>query len=511
MASNLGGNYALGLTNPPTPLEDNLLPDPYPSTLQPFTQALDTAMGKRYVGRPIATWKWGMLTQAEYTRLVEMVSAGSQPVFIRTRVHSGVKPTYTDFAAIMHFPKAGTFQAGGLWKDVEIEFTNLVNADSSWRLDLSAQTHPAGLVHADLRSYIAAFAGSLGFSTARAWMQTFAGWVVSDLNRYNVFYSRSSLIFLPTIGVWFGIDADGEQIGKKITLDGQASTFIWTGIAEPDVVSKNTESITYADGYVYAGWALRLDGSWLAPWVIEKRDAQGGLIWTSDWVYSNVSPDWTLPYAICVVGSSVLMCGMTGSTYRSILKVSTADGSGGWLVEESTDFLSTFSSISNDSADDTVFYVGCGTVQAVASKVQKRNVSDGSVIWTREFAYAGDGYIYTVCDYADSLFVMLLARTGQQHILTRINKSDGLDYPGWTNFSTGWYGDNRDLTRPWIDATGIYLCNKLDTLYVLGFDGSVLEQITQTSPRPIQFFHHAGTRYLYSDAGVDQWQLMELP
>lgn len=129
--NNLGGNYALGLTYPPPLLSDLGVHDPYPSELQPYAQMLETAAGtRRYVGRPIAKWKWGLLDQSEYNQLLAYAPAGrAVPVFIRTRVHSGVAPAYHTFSAMMAWPSAGTFQAGGFWKDVEIVFTNLVNAN----------------------------------------------------------------------------------------------------------------------------------------------------------------------------------------------------------------------------------------------------------------------------------------------------------------------------------------------------------------------------------------------
>lgn len=128
MGNGLGGQYGLYYSNPPLTLDFFGIQDPYPSTLQMYAQAIDTPAGKKYVGLPVVKWKWGMLTQAEYGSLTAFVAAGSRNVYISTRVNSGVSPSYVNFSAIMHMPEKGSFMPGGLWKDVEIEFTNLVNA-----------------------------------------------------------------------------------------------------------------------------------------------------------------------------------------------------------------------------------------------------------------------------------------------------------------------------------------------------------------------------------------------
>lgn len=127
--TNLGGNYALGVTNPPDKLENQGLYDPI-GELQPYTELVETTGGNRplQLGRPVVIWRWGMLTQSELHKLMFFVSGGSQRVFITTRVPSGVTATYTTFAAVMNYPTKLTSKPGGLWEDVEIKFTDLVNA-----------------------------------------------------------------------------------------------------------------------------------------------------------------------------------------------------------------------------------------------------------------------------------------------------------------------------------------------------------------------------------------------
>lgn len=126
----LGGNYALGLTNPPNLLESMGVPDPHPTEFTPFAEAVGVSgSGKRIqLGRPVVKWRWGLLDQRQYDRILQFVSGGSTSVFIKARVPSGVTPTYTVFSAIAHYPTAASSKPGGLWMDVEMIFTDLTNA-----------------------------------------------------------------------------------------------------------------------------------------------------------------------------------------------------------------------------------------------------------------------------------------------------------------------------------------------------------------------------------------------
>jgi len=126
----LGGNYALGFTNPPTPLESVGIVDPFPGELQPFSEVLGVAGSGKQVrlGLPIAKWTWGMLDQTQFGYFMQFISGGDSRVYIKTRVPSGTVMTYHTFQATMHYPSKATPVAGGLWRDVEIVFTHLVNA-----------------------------------------------------------------------------------------------------------------------------------------------------------------------------------------------------------------------------------------------------------------------------------------------------------------------------------------------------------------------------------------------
>ena len=83
-------------------------------------------------GRPMATWRFDVLTQTELNALRAYLISGntylmSAPVYIKTRLDDG---TFSTFSAIMHWPedvesKRIPASAGGVYQDVEIRFTGL--------------------------------------------------------------------------------------------------------------------------------------------------------------------------------------------------------------------------------------------------------------------------------------------------------------------------------------------------------------------------------------------------
>lgn len=124
------GNFGVGLTNPPSRLDTLGLPDPYPWELLPYGEVVaNQAGGQVFLGRPKAKWVFGMLDQTQLNQLLYFVSGGSQTVFIRTRVSSGIagSTVYNTFSATMNYPTKISPKAGNLFEGVEVEFTNLVN------------------------------------------------------------------------------------------------------------------------------------------------------------------------------------------------------------------------------------------------------------------------------------------------------------------------------------------------------------------------------------------------
>jgi hypothetical protein len=125
---NLGNNYAIGLTNPPTKLTQFGIPDPFPTefNLSAFPPKTTGGRLQFFSGKPQAKWKFGMLEQRELNVLLGYVTGASSDVYITTKILTGVVP-YATFSATMHYPKIQS-KPGGLWSDVEIEFWDLVNA-----------------------------------------------------------------------------------------------------------------------------------------------------------------------------------------------------------------------------------------------------------------------------------------------------------------------------------------------------------------------------------------------
>ena len=133
----LGGNYALGYSNPPLLLSQLGITDPHPTELQPFGEAVPTGANKaRWLGLPVCKWTFGFLDHWQMNKLLAFVTSGSQNVYMRTRVNSGTlggdglarTPDYVIFQAVMGYPTKMTFRPGAGWADVEIVFTNLINA-----------------------------------------------------------------------------------------------------------------------------------------------------------------------------------------------------------------------------------------------------------------------------------------------------------------------------------------------------------------------------------------------
>lgn len=102
--------------------------DPDEALFQEFTEIVgeDGAGNLIEAGLPLASWRWGLLTQANFDALRNLCAGASASVFIRTRTNEG-DPHYRfgTFAATMKRPRAGS-QPGELRKDVTIEFVNLV-------------------------------------------------------------------------------------------------------------------------------------------------------------------------------------------------------------------------------------------------------------------------------------------------------------------------------------------------------------------------------------------------
>jgi len=85
---NLGNNYSIGLTNPPTKLTQFGIPDPFPTefNLSAFPPKRGGDGLQFFSGKPQAKWKFGMLDQRELNVLLGYVSGASSQVYIRTKI-----------------------------------------------------------------------------------------------------------------------------------------------------------------------------------------------------------------------------------------------------------------------------------------------------------------------------------------------------------------------------------------------------------------------------------------
>src|SRR5512139_381898 len=97
---------------------------PPKSTYRPFTEAINLANGRmRGFGRPIASWRWGFITQAMRTQLRTFCTAKSNSIYIRTRTNEA--DAYSVFSTTVIWPDDEEKQAGRRLNYV-LEFRNLV-------------------------------------------------------------------------------------------------------------------------------------------------------------------------------------------------------------------------------------------------------------------------------------------------------------------------------------------------------------------------------------------------
>lgn len=78
-------------------------------------------------GFPTATWTWDVMPQADFDRLLGLVSNGaSAQVTIRTRNNSGASGfDFDNYTAVMQRPKAG-IRDGLVLRNVTVDFSMLV-------------------------------------------------------------------------------------------------------------------------------------------------------------------------------------------------------------------------------------------------------------------------------------------------------------------------------------------------------------------------------------------------
>lgn len=125
MYNYLIGTSLLTMTN----LEELDVPiAPPKSTYSPGVEKVHLGSGKfRWLGSPVAEWRWGFLTQAQRDQLRTFCPGTSSIVYIQTRVNdqSGDPPSdYQIFQAVMEWPNED--KDAGRRLDFVIRFTSLI-------------------------------------------------------------------------------------------------------------------------------------------------------------------------------------------------------------------------------------------------------------------------------------------------------------------------------------------------------------------------------------------------
>lgn len=123
-------DYAIGLSNPPTNLEELATPvNPPKGIFFEAAQWLDTADGQRRgQGFPTAEWLFMTLTQAMLDQLRIFCPGQSAPVYITTRALDGNFATYS---AVMLWPsdqlrqRAGTNYTSDIYQNITFQFRRL--------------------------------------------------------------------------------------------------------------------------------------------------------------------------------------------------------------------------------------------------------------------------------------------------------------------------------------------------------------------------------------------------
>lgn len=126
--------YALGTTDPPTPLHLFSTPVPEPMISQPIQYPVVFDRGDGSVaghGFSVTTWIFQVLTEDEKNALQSIVTASSvvlksRSVYIVTRTSEDMD-TFAAYSAVMIWPDVSQFrQTNGLYFNLSILFRKLV-------------------------------------------------------------------------------------------------------------------------------------------------------------------------------------------------------------------------------------------------------------------------------------------------------------------------------------------------------------------------------------------------
>ncbi len=108
-----------------TALDSLTTPVPWPQhDFMPFARNVNLGTGgTRGLGSPVATWKFNILSLAEYNQLRSFCSGTSVTIYIRTKVDDD---TYANFQAKLIWPNEGQGRWFGNRKDLVLTFRNMV-------------------------------------------------------------------------------------------------------------------------------------------------------------------------------------------------------------------------------------------------------------------------------------------------------------------------------------------------------------------------------------------------
>jgi hypothetical protein len=219
--------------------------------------------------------------------------------------------------------------------------------------------------------------------------------------------SDGAYIYLAGYGI--GPGNNQWRIQKRNKSDGSV---VWTLTEDPSTLADSARAITCDVSYIYVAGYDSSQGFGNSQWRIQKRNkSDGSVVWTKT---DNPSSSAEIAYAITSDDTYIYVAGLDSSPGDAQWRIQKRNKSDGSLVWAETDNPS--------SSWDEPYAITCdGTYICVAGydsspgdrqwRIQKRNKSDGSLVWTetenpsssiedRVLGMASDGtYIYVAgCD-----------------------------------------------------------------------------------------------------------------
>ncbi|MBN2138344.1 MAG: hypothetical protein JW720_11100 [Sedimentisphaerales bacterium] len=206
---------------------------------------------------------------------------------------------------------------------------------------------------------------------------------------------------------------------------------VWTVTDNPSSSTDKAYAVTSDDSFIYMAGLDNSPGN--GQWRIQKRNkADGAAVWT---VTDNPSAGFDAAYAITCDYSCIYIAGMDnapGNAQWQIQKRNKSDGAAVWTVTDnpSSGYDSIFGITSDDSYIYTTGYDYSRGMTNPQWRIQKRNKSDGAVVWTVTDNPTG-GYDYDITYAITSddtcIYVAGLDNTmgNAQWRIQKRNKSDG--------------------------------------------------------------------------------------